>query len=145
MDLLKETVEASVKIDYPYKRVYILDDKGDDSYKKLSDTYGCGYFARKEHNDAKAGNLNYAFERTSGDLILTLDADQVPKPEIIKNLIGYFKIPHISFVQTKQDFKVPKGDPFGNTDRIFYKVMQSGKEIDNAAFSCGSGVIYRFK
>jgi cellulose synthase (UDP-forming) len=58
-------------------------------------------------------------------------------------LIGYFKIPQIAFVQSKQDFKVPVGDPFGNADRIFYNVMQSGKDNDNAAFSCGSGVIYR--
>ncbi len=145
VELVKETVEASVKIDYPYKKVYILDDKGEASYERLAQTFGCGYFARKEHRDAKAGNLNYAFERTSGDLILTLDADQVPKPEIIKTLIGYFKIPRIAFVQTKQDFKVPIGDPFGNTDKIFYNVMQSGKDTDNAAFSCGSGVIYRRK
>jgi cellulose synthase (UDP-forming) len=37
------------------------------------------------------------------------------------------------------------GDPFGNTDRVFYNVMQSGKDGDNAAFSCGSGVMYRRK
>jgi len=145
IELLSETVKAAVSIDYPNKKIYILDDKGDSEYKRLAQVLGCGYFAREEHKDAKAGNLNYAFKRTSGDLILTLDADQVPKPEIIKNLIGYFKIPHIAFVQTKQDFKVPKGDPFGNTDRIFYNVMQSGKDTDNAAFSCGSGVIYRRK
>jgi len=143
--LLRETVEAALGIDYPLKKVYILDDKGDINYQRLAERYGCGYFAREDHRDAKAGNLNYAFQRTSGGLILTLDADQVPHPEIIGKLIGFFKIPLIAFVQTKQDFKVPEGDPFGNTDRIFYNVMQSGKDSDNAAFSCGSGVIYRRK
>ncbi|MGZ6193074.1 MAG: SPOR domain-containing protein [Syntrophales bacterium] len=143
IELLRETVTAAVNIDYENKRVYILDDKGRTEYKELADSYGCGYFAREEHKDAKAGNLNYAFQRTEGDLILALDADQVPRPEIIKMLVGYFKIPRIAFVQSKQDFKVPVGDPFGNTDRIFYNVMQSGKDNDNAAFSCGSGVIYR--
>jgi cellulose synthase (UDP-forming) len=142
---LRETLEATVRIDYHLKKIYILDDKGDIKYQRLAEKYGCGYFAREDHRDAKAGNLNYAFQRTSGDLILTLDADQVPHPEIIEKLNGFFKIPIIAFVQTKQDFKVPEGDPFGNTDRIFYNVMQSGKDSDNAAFSCGSGVIYRRK
>lgn len=143
IELVRETIEAAVKIDYKDKRVYILDDKGNDEYRKLAESYACGYFARDDHNDAKAGNLNYAFQRTDGDLILALDADQIPRPEIIKTLIGYFKISKIAFVQSKQDFKVPVGDPFGNTDRIFYNVMQSGKDNDNAAFSCGSGVMYK--
>ncbi len=145
IEILEETVKAAVQIDYPLKKVFILDDRGQSEVKRLAERYGCDYFAREDRRDAKAGNLNHAFHRTSGDLILTLDADQVPYPEIIQNLVGYFKIPRIAFVQTKQDFKVPKGDPFGNTDRIFYNVMQSGKDTDNAAFSCGSGVIYRRK
>jgi cellulose synthase (UDP-forming) len=143
IELLRKTVEAATKIDYKDKRIYILDDKGNDDYKKLAETYGCGYFARDDHNDAKAGNLNYAFQRTEGDLILALDADQIPHPQIIQALLGYFKIPKIAFVQTKQNFEVPIGDPFGNSDRIFYNVMQSGKDNDNSAFSCGSGVIYK--
>lgn len=145
VELLKETVEAAVQIDYPDKKVYVLDDKGNIEYQRIAEKFRCGYFAREDHSHAKAGNLNYAFRRTSGDLILTLDADQVPQPQIVNTLIGYFKFPLVGFVQTKQDFKVPKGDPFGNTDRIFYNVMQAGKDTDNAAFSCGSGVIYRRK
>lgn len=145
IEILRETVEAAVQIDYPNKKVYILDDKGNTEYQRVADQFGCGYFAREDHDHAKAGNLNYALQRTSGDLILTLDADQVPQPQIVNTLIGYFKFPLIAFVQTKQDFRVPAGDPFGNTDRIFYNVMQAGKDTDNAAFSCGSGVIYRRK
>jgi len=143
LELVRQTIEAALRIDFQNKRVYILDDKEDEEIKKLAENSGCSYFARKDHSDAKAGNMNYAFHRTDGDLILALDADQVPHSQIINKLIGYFKIPKIAFVQTKQDFKVPVGDPFGNADRIFYNAMQSGKDNDNAAFSCGSGVVYQ--
>ena len=143
IELVRETIEAAIKIDYLDKRVYILDDSENAEYQKLAELLGCGYFARKDHSDAKAGNMNYAFQRTEGDLILALDADQIPQPQIINALIGYFKIPKIAFVQTKQNFKVPIDDPFGNADQIFYNVMQSGKDNDNSAFSCGSGVIYQ--
>jgi cellulose synthase (UDP-forming) len=145
IELLRETVEAALRIDFQNKRIYILDDEGNAEYQKLAERNGCGYFARPDHSDAKAGNFNHAFSRTEGDLILALDADQVPQPQIINKLIGYFKIEKIAFVQSKQNFRVPAGDPFGNADHVFYNVMQSGKDNDNAAFSCGSGVMYRRK
>lgn len=145
IDLVRKTLEAAMQIDSQNKQIYILDDKNSAEYRQLADHFRCGYFARENHDDAKAGNLNYAFHRTHGDLILALDADQVPQPQIINRLIGYFKIPQIGFVQSKQRFKVPAGDPFSNSDHIFYNIMQSGKDNDNSAFSCGSGVVYRRK
>jgi cellulose synthase (UDP-forming) len=145
IELVRKTVEAALQIDFQDKKIYILDDKNNAECRQLADDFGCGYFAREEHENAKAGNLNYALQRTDGDLILALDADQVPHPQIINRLIGYFKIPRVGFVQSKQRFKVPIGDPFGNSDHIFYNIMQSGKDNDNSAFSCGSGVIYQRK
>ncbi len=32
IELLEETVKAAVQIDYPYKKIYVLDDKGDIEY-----------------------------------------------------------------------------------------------------------------
>ena len=42
---------------------------------------------------------------------MTLDADQVPRPEIISRLIGFFQVPTIGFVASRQEFHVPAGDP----------------------------------
>jgi cellulose synthase (UDP-forming) len=142
-ELAAETIRAAADIEYRDKTVYVLDDKADPKVRALAAKLGVRYVARPEHRDAKAGNLNYAFQRTTGELILTLDADQVPSPDILKRLVGYFTIPRIAFVQTRQAFKVPEGDPFCNTDPIFYAIMQPGKDADNGAFSCGSGVVYR--
>jgi cellulose synthase/poly-beta-1,6-N-acetylglucosamine synthase-like glycosyltransferase len=144
-EIVSETVRAASSIDYPEKKVYILDDKGDPKVKELANRLALVYLAREVHSNAKAGNLNYALQHTNGELILTLDADQVPNRDIIKKIIGYFKYPNIGFVQTKQIFQVPEGDPFCNSDPIFYNVMQPGKDTDNAAFSCGSGAMYRRK
>lgn len=143
LEVLRPTVAAATRIDYPAKTIYVLDDRNNPEVAALAAELGVNYLARPEHKDAKAGNLNYGFAHSNGELILTLDADQVPEPDILKRLVGYFRIPSIAFVQTKQNFIVPVGDPFCNTDKIFYNVMQTGKDTDNAAFSCGSGVIYR--
>ncbi|MBI4642563.1 MAG: glycosyltransferase [Deltaproteobacteria bacterium] len=143
LDILRQTLTAAAAITYEPKTVYVLDDKASPQVAALAAELGLQYLARPEPRDAKAGNLNYGFAHSQGELILTMDADQVPHPRILERLVGYFKIPTIGFVQTKQNFIVPKGDPFGNTDKVFYNVMQCGKDGDNAAFSCGSGVIYR--
>lgn len=143
LDILRQTLRGAVGIDYEPKTIYVLDDKANPQVAALAEKLGLHYLARPEHQDAKAGNLNYGLAHSQGELILTLDADQVPHPIILQRLVGYFKIPAIGLVQTKQNFIVPKGDPFGNTDKVFYNVMQCGKDGDNAAFSCGSGVVYR--
>lgn len=46
-------------------------------------------------------------------------------------------------MQTAQLYVLPEGDPWGNEERLFYDVIQRSKDADNAAFSCGSGVVYR--
>lgn len=144
LEILSRTLMAAKEIDYSPKTIYLLDDKANPEVAALAERYGISYLARPEpRENAKAGNLNYGLAHSRGELILALDADQVPNPAILKYLVGYFKIPRIGFVPTKQNFLVPKGDPFGNTDKVFYNVMQCGKDGDNAAFSCGSGVVYR--
>ncbi|KAB0666859.1 glycosyltransferase [Oryzomonas japonica] len=143
LEIVRRTVMAACAIDYENKTVYILDDGEDDKLLSMAEEFCIGYIRRPTHENRKAGNLNYAFSRTNGDLILALDADQVAESNILKSIVGYFSIPRIAFVQTEQRFKLPKNDPWGNSDEVFYKAMQSGKDNDNAAISCGNGVVYR--
>ncbi|MBD6618093.1 glycosyltransferase [Komarekiella sp. 'clone 1'] len=105
---------------------------------------------------AKAGNLNYAIfsGETSGDFILTLDADHIPKPQFLKRVLPYFytyniftgkyEQNRIAFVQTPQDFyNIPPGDPFGHQAHLFYGPLQQGKDGMNAAFYTGTDAILR--
>ena len=141
--VLQRTFDAVARIDYAKKEVYVLDDAASHDVRALAEQKGCHYIARADRTNAKAGNLNHGLSQTRGEFILTLDADQIPDRDIIKRLVNYFKFPHIGFVQSAQRFVLPEGDPFGNSDELFYRVMQPGKDNDNSAFSCGSGVIYR--
>lgn len=142
-EILTRTVAAATRIAYEPKTVYILDDAGSPEVETLAWQMGCEYLSREDRGDAKAGNLNFGLSSARGDLVLALDADQVPEPDILDRLVGYFKFPDIGFVQSAQRFLLPEGDPFGNSDELFYRVMQAGKDSHNAAFSCGSGVLYR--
>ncbi|WP_392534857.1 glycosyltransferase [Nostoc sp. C117] len=105
---------------------------------------------------AKAGNLNYAIfsGETSGEFILTLDADHIPKRQFIKRVLPYFytynfftgkyEQNQIAFVQTRQDFyNIPPGDPFGHRANLFYGPLQQGKDGMNAAFYTGTNALLR--
>lgn len=141
--MLLQTIEAAKEIIYARKNIYVLDDGNRPVIKKLCTELGVEYIARQNSKDKryKAANLNYAMRQTHGDYILVIDADGIVSPNIIDDLLGHFKDKQVGIVASRQRFSVDKDD--FNHDHLFYVHMQSGKNADNAAISCGSGVIYR--
>ncbi|MCE5256593.1 MAG: glycosyltransferase, partial [Spirochaetaceae bacterium] len=148
-ELVGKTAAAALRIDWPDKHVYILDDGARDSMRQMAEKLGCGYISRgKEWIDkprhAKAGNINNALIQTSGEFLLILDADQIPAPAILRETLGFFEDEKMAFVQTPQYFyNLPPGDPFGNEASLFYGPIQQGKDGWNAAFFCGSNAVLR--
>jgi cellulose synthase (UDP-forming) len=148
VELVRETARAALAILYPH-RTYILDDGGSGEMRAMAEREGVGYIERSTDwevraRHAKAGNLNNALFQTSGELLLILDADQIPAPEILDRTLGYFRDPDVALVQTPQWFyNVPPGDPFGSQAPLFYGPIQQGKDGWNAAFFCGSNAILR--
>ncbi len=128
--------------------------------QQLSDFTRCRYIARPKlpgrPHHAKAGNINYAIFAggTTGEFIVTLDADHIPKPQFLQRVLPYFfdydiargsyYESNIAFVQTPQDFtNIPKNDPFGHKAHLFYGPIQQGKDGLNAAFYTGTNAILR--
>jgi len=148
LDLVRLTVEAALRIRYPH-RTYVLDDGDRPEFRALCATLGVGYITRGPEwegkpRHAKAGNVNNALLRTSGEFILILDADQVPAPEILDRTLGYFRDPKVAFVQTPQYFyNVSEEDPFGSQAPLFYGPIQQGKDGWNAAFFTGTNAVLR--
>jgi len=127
--------------------VHVLDDAGSPEVQRLSESLGFEYRSRKlagvERRDAKAGNLNFGLAHASGDMVLVLDADQVPHPDILEALVGYMRFPRVAFVQSRQSYLVPEGDPFFNEDRVFYGAVQLAMDNHDTVIACGSAVLYR--
>ena len=145
--VIKTTLQAVKRIAYGPMEVYVLDDGASREVALLAESLGFHYLSRPESGlalqDSKSGNLNFGLQHSRGDLILVLDADQVPVPEILQRLVGFFRLPRMAYVQSRQAFLLPEGDPFYNGDRVFYEVLQLSNDQANAVISCGSGVMYR--
>ncbi|MBF0489855.1 MAG: glycosyltransferase [Candidatus Omnitrophica bacterium] len=143
INIIRKTLAATLMINYPLKKIYVLDDAGSEELRHLAEGSGCVYFHRGTREYTKAGNLNNGLKHSTGDFILVLDADQEPRPYIIKKLIGYFIRPNIAFVQSMQHYDVPENDPYNSQDLMFNKSVELSKDAHNAIISCGSGVIYK--
>ncbi len=148
IDLVMTTAEAARRIRYPHK-TWILDDGSRDELRRRAEAAGIGYVARGSEwadrpRHAKAGNINNALQQTDGEFILILDADMIPRPEILDRTLGYFTDPVVALVQTPQIFSnVATGDPLGSQAPLFYGPIQQGKDGWNAAFFCGSNAVLR--
>ena len=108
LEILNNTYTYVKRIEYSNFKVYVLDDKDKKEVKELAGKYGFNYMVRDNRPHLKkAGNLRYAFQRTSGDLFLILDADFCPRHDIFKQMIPYFcHNEKLAILQTPQFFRV---------------------------------------
>lgn len=147
LEIIRTTLKAVGRITYHPLEVYVLDDAGSQAVEALAQSLGFHYLSRPREGlpraDSKSGNLNFGMSRSCGELILVLDADQVPAAEILNRLVRFFRQSNVGYVQSKQAFFLPEGDPFYNSDKVFYETIQLNNSQANAVISCGSGVVYR--
>ncbi len=152
LEVLRRTAIGARAIKYPH-RTYMLDDGKREEVRGMAQALGLGYIRREGNANAKAGNLNHALTVTHGEFILQLDADHVPLPNILDRLLGFFNDPKVAFAQSPQDFYNTdsfthvvneEGRSLWEENRIFFSLLQPGKDRWNAAFFCGScGVLRR--
>jgi cellulose synthase (UDP-forming) len=117
----------------------------------MCEELGATMLTRDNNDHAKAGNINTAFKRTDGELVLILDCDHMPVKHFLMHTVGFFFNPKVAFVQTPHWFYNP--DPFERNlltggkipvgNELFYKVLQKGNDFWNAAFFCGSAAVIR--
>jgi cellulose synthase (UDP-forming) len=142
---IKATAIAARNI-YGKHRTFILDDGDSNDVKAMAKKVGIEYIRRPIHNNAKAGNINYALGVTDGDFYLILDADFVADPTILYETIPFFENDNLAFVQTPQFYD--NQNNFVSTaanfmQNVFYSLIQSGKNRFNAAFCVGTNVVFR--
>ncbi|HSF67881.1 MAG TPA: glycosyltransferase [Nitrospiraceae bacterium] len=153
LSILRRTLIGCLHQDYPQERyrVHVLDDGQRDEIRSLAGSLNCGYIRRTDRQHAKAGNLNHALQKTSGEIIAIFDVDHVPTSGFLKETLGFFQDEQVAFVQTPHHFYNP--DVFQrnlqlegslkNEQSLFYRVLQAGRDRHNSAFFAGSCGLFR--
>jgi len=164
-DLLFKTVNGCLHMDYPDKskvHIYLCDDNRRPEVRSLAEEMGVNYIDREDNKGAKAGNLNNAMKYTSSPLIVTFDADMIPKHDFLVKTVPYFideeiknkdreekdKI-KLGFIQTPQSFYNPDLYQFNlfsenripNEQDYFYKDIQVSRNKSNSVIYGGSNTL----
>ncbi|MDO7880890.1 glycosyltransferase family 2 protein [Salinibacterium soli] len=150
--VLEPTLAGAMGMRYPGTvTVYLCDDGSRPAVKELAERYGAVHLQREDHSHAKAGNLNNAMAHSTGELIVTLDADMIPTADFLEKTVGYFADRKVGFVQAPQAFhnedafqyNLFAGDMLPNEQDYFMRTLQPGKEPFNAVMYVGSNTVFR--
>ena len=151
-DVLRPTVVGALAVrnDVP-PEVWVLDDGGRPWVEAMCASVGARYLCRPAPRaGAKAGNINHALDHVDAEFLVTLDADHVPRPELIERMLGHMSDPRVAVVQGPQAFynrgfghPRAEDDPLRNEQSIFFDVICRGKDRHGAAFWCGCPSLLR--
>jgi cellulose synthase (UDP-forming) len=173
-ELVERTLESAAQLRTTYRgplAVYCLDD---DRFPRMPDAsppreaeetaraqrlrakcedLGIEYRGRPVRTGGKAGNLQFAFQDTTEDLIVVLDSDfHVDPHHFLPRTIGLLlRRPDVALVQVPQSFINP--DPIAHNLRApaaicdaqasFMRIVEAGRDHFGNAFCVGSGWVAR--
>jgi poly-beta-1,6-N-acetyl-D-glucosamine synthase len=98
---IRDTLEAVLAIDYPLFEVLVVDDAStDDTLYRIQPYVADGSIrlVRKTTNEGKAMALNDALPCARGEIVLIMDADARPDPQILRYLVPHFDSPRVGGV-----------------------------------------------
>jgi len=165
IELLYKTINGCVHMDYPDKskvHIHVCDDGRREAVRELAESFGVNHITRGDNKHAKAGNLNHAMSVTSAPLIVTQDADMIPKHDLLMKMVPFFVDADIEnqfrdekdnvrmgFVQSPQSFYNPDLFQFNlfsegripNEQDYFYKDIQVSRNRSNSVIYGGSNTM----
>ena len=97
-------LNALVRLDYPKENleVVVVEDESRDRTLEICKNYSAKYpWIKVFHRDTSLGKgdaLNFAFRQSTGEIIATFDADDVPEQQAVKKALRYFNCPETGAV-----------------------------------------------
>jgi len=91
-------IKSSLKVNYPRNKLEIIivdDGSDDDTYRQAKKIQGKTVKVFTKKHSGKAKTVNYGIKKSTGEIIMILDADTFPDKNCFKNIVGYFGDPKI--------------------------------------------------
>jgi cellulose synthase (UDP-forming) len=149
VDVIEPTVIGALRV-RGVRRVIVLSNNFREDVRDMALRLGAEYHARNAMEFGKAGNLNAGLAHTDAEFVMTLDADHIPRPDLLERTVGQFDDPKVALVQTPQTFYNTDSFAFRRTRRglwaeslLFYRHVQPSKNHWNASFYVGTSAVLR--
>ena len=99
--LIAETLRTATAIDYPNYEVVVVDDASIDRTRDVIQPFvesGKVRLVAKEMNEGKAMAMNDALPCLRGEIVLVMDADASPDPQILRWIVPHFESARVAGV-----------------------------------------------
>lgn len=99
--VILRTIKSILKSDYPYYDIIVIDDGSQDAtYEKVHNEFNNNTKVRiyTKPNGGKSNALNFGIEKTKAEIVVTLDADTIFRPDTISKLARHFDNPKVGAV-----------------------------------------------
>lgn len=156
LSVVRTTLLAASVIDWPADRIniYLLDDGRREEFRAFCEELGVHYLTRTNNHHAKAGNINAALKKSSGDYVAIFDCDHIPTRSFLQVAMGGFlhddrlavvQMPHYFFSADPFERNLDTHGKVPSEGELFYGLLQDGNDQWNATFFCGSCAVIKRK
>jgi cellulose synthase (UDP-forming) len=146
VEIVEPTVVAATRLHGHDLRVALLDDGNRPEMAAMALRHGVRYVTRPVHEGAKAGNINWAMQRTDAEFIAVLDCDHVPDPHFVEACLALFD-EKVAFVQTPQYYANWRAGGIAEAtwaqQGLFFGTIAPGRDALGAMFCCGTNFVSR--
>jgi cellulose synthase (UDP-forming) len=156
LSVVRSTILAASVMDWPQDKlnIYLLDDGRREEFRDFCAQAGVHYVTRTNNFHAKAGNINAALKKSSGDYVAIFDCDHIPTRSFLQVAMGWFlrdrmlavvQMPHYFFSADPFERNLGNHGKVPNEGELFYGLLQDGNDQWDATFFCGSCAVIKRK
>ena len=136
--VIADALSALLKQDYPIElfRIIPVNDRSIDRTKEIIDDFASRYpdriepFHRTSGKAGKSAALKDACEKVQSDIVIVFDADYIPAPRLLRNLVAPFIDPEVGAVMGRV---VPINAGKNLLTRILDLERSAGYQVDQQA------------
>lgn len=90
-DYVAACIESAINQTYENKEVIVSDDGSTDNSRAIIESYGSCIVTTFKPNGGQASALNAGYKRSSGDLVMFLDADDILWPSCVAEIVRHWR------------------------------------------------------